>query len=154
MIFQGAKKIPVNEIIVHCSATYPSWMEKARTSEKVAEIRRWHMQDRGWSDIGYHWIIDRDGTIQAGRAETTIGAHVQGHNAGTIGVSLIGGGGGAAEDGFEAHFTPAQERALRHKIEDIKARAEIRKVSGHNQYAAKACPCFYVPTWAKVHGLT
>ncbi|MCA3738768.1 MAG: hypothetical protein IM673_12020, partial [Phenylobacterium sp.] len=67
MIFQGATRYPVREIILHCSATRPEWMGNAPLSAKRAEIRRWHMQDRGWRTIGYHWLIDFDGQRAAGR---------------------------------------------------------------------------------------
>ncbi|MCB2117898.1 MAG: N-acetylmuramoyl-L-alanine amidase [Rhodobacteraceae bacterium] len=147
MIRQGKAGYPVREIVIHCSATRPAWMEFATTTAKVAEIRRWHMQDRGWRDIGYHWIIDRDGTVRAGRDEAQIGAHVVGHNTGTLGICLIGGHGGSVDDTFHDHFTDAQEVALRRLIREIKGRTSIERISGHNQYAAKACPSFYVPTW-------
>jgi len=54
MILQGTARYPVREIILHCSATRPEWMGNAPLSAKRAEIRRWHMQDRGWRKIGYH----------------------------------------------------------------------------------------------------
>lgn len=149
MIYQGAARHPVNEIIVHCSATGPAWMQGARTSAKVAEIRRWHTQQNGWKDIGYHWIIDRDGTVQPGRKETEIGAHVAGRNSGTIGICLIGGGSSKETDRFEQHFTRQQDEAIRRLIEQIKGRTRIQKISGHNEYAAKACPGFNVSKWLK-----
>lgn len=148
-IFQGTARYPVHEIIVHCTATQPDWMGNATLAEKRAEVRRWHMQDRGWRDIGYHWLIDRDGQRVAGRAETEIGAHVEGHNAGTIGISLIGGFGSAATDPFDRHFTAAQDAALRQLIREIARRTCIEKIRGHNDYAAKACPGFNVTTWFK-----
>lgn len=77
MIYQGAAQHPVREIIVHCAATRPNWMAGRPIAEKVAEIRRWHLAN-GWKDIGYHWIIDRPGTVLAGRPETVIGAHTVG----------------------------------------------------------------------------
>jgi N-acetyl-anhydromuramyl-L-alanine amidase AmpD len=111
-------------------------------AEKVAEIRRWHVQQRGWRDIGYHWVIDRDGSAAPGRPETEIGAHVEGHNAGTIGICLLGGYGARADDPFEKNFTAAQKATVKRLINEIRSRTEIRKVSGHNEYAAKACPGF------------
>jgi hypothetical protein len=63
------------------------------TSEKVAEVRRWHVQDRGWKDIGYHFLIDRDGTVAKGRPVEQVGAHTMDHNVGSIGISLFGGHG-------------------------------------------------------------
>jgi hypothetical protein len=139
----------INEIDVHCSATLPGWMEGKTSAEKVAEIKRWHIEERHFDDIGYHWIIDRDGTIVAGRKLETVGAHIMGHNANSIGVCLIGGHGSAATDRFEENFTVAQDLALRALIADMKRIFGDIKVAGHNQYAAKACPGFNVPLWYK-----
>lgn len=139
---------PLNEIIVHCSATPPDWRGTQPLNFKVAEIRRWHVEDRGWSDIGYHYIIDRDGKVADGRPLDRVGAHVQGHNTGTVGVCLLGGAGSSATDAFEDNFTPEQDRALRALIAQLQAKyPSIMKVSGHNQYAAKACPGFDAPRW-------
>lgn len=149
MIYQTARRVPVDEVIVHCSATRPSWMAGRPTREKVAEIRRWHVQDNGWKDIGYHWIIDRDGTVERGRPESVAGAHTMNMNVGTIGVCLIGGHGAAATDRFSDHFTSEQDRALRQLLQEISRRTKIAKVSGHNQYARKACPGFLVEPWLK-----
>ena len=60
-------------------------------SEKVAEIQRWHVQQRGWRDIGYRLVIDRNGKVAPGRPETEIRRHVEGHNRGTMGICLLGG---------------------------------------------------------------
>lgn len=148
MIYQGSARHPVTEIVVHCAATLPDWMAGRPLAEKRAEIRRWHLA-RGWRDLGYHWLIDRDGAIMAGRAETEIGAGVVGHNQGVIHICLIGGHGSAATDYFEGHFTGAQDITLRQQIAGIAARTRIQRVSGHNEWAAKACPGFFVPDWLK-----
>ena len=149
MIFQGAARYPVNEVIVHCSATRPDWMDGAGLAAQLAEIRRWHVEDNGWRDIGYHWLVGRGGAILAGRPETEIGAHVEGHNRGTIGVCLIGGFGAAETDPFASNFTLRQDAALRRLLQGIGMRTQVRRISGHNEYAAKACPGFHVPTWLK-----
>lgn len=139
---------PLHEIIIHATATPANWREGQRTSTKVAEVRRWHVEDRGWSDIGYHYLIDRDGTVATGRPLERTGAHVAGHNTGTIGIALFGGHGGAATDSFADHFTEAQEASLRSLIANLRHDyPTITKVTGHNQYAAKACPCFDAPRW-------
>lgn len=138
----------INEIIIHCTATPVSWMNGATTEAKVNEIRRWHTQERGWSDIGYHYIVDTDGTVATGRPVEKTGAHTKGHNSKSIGVSLVGGQGGSANDKFEDHFAQAQANALRTLIAGLKREyPTITKISGHNNYAAKACPCFNAPAW-------
>ena len=126
----------------HQDLSYPDWMAGRPLTEKVAEIRRWHVEQRGWRDIGYHWVIDRDGAVAPGRAETEIGAHVEGHNAGTIGICLLGGYSAKADDLFEKNYTAAQKAAVLKLIDEIKGRTAICKVSRHNDYAAKACPGF------------
>lgn len=145
-ILQGKNRVLVEEIIIHTSATRPLWMSGSTLAAKVAEIRSWHRAN-GWNDIGYHWIIDRDGAYMVGRAETTVGAHTIGKNTGTIGVCLLGGHGSAETDQFFDNYTFEQQEALLLLIEAIRSRTPIKKVSGHNEYAAKACPGFSVPRW-------
>jgi hypothetical protein len=146
MIYQGTARYPVTEIILHCADTRPDWMMGRLLVAKVAEIRRWHVQDRGWRDIGYHWVIDRDGAVAPGRRETEIGAHVESHNRGTLGICLLGGFGASADDPFAKNFTLAQANATKRLIAEIKRRTAIELVSGHNDYATKACPGFRVAT--------
>lgn len=139
---------PITEIIVHCTATRPDWWANKTTSQKVTEVKLWHIRDRGWRDIGYHFLIDRNGTVAQGRPLDQVGAHTQGKNTGTIGISLFGGYEGAATDAFEEHFTEEQDASLRSLIEKLREDyPTIHTISGHNQYAAKACPCFDVPRW-------
>lgn len=152
MIYQGSAKYPVTGIFIHCTATPSVWRPKDTSAQRVAAIKSMHTdpkpKGRGWRDIGYHWLIDRDGTILPGRPETQIGAHVEGHNRGTIGVSLFGGQTSRHRDPFGRNFTPEQERALIDVISDLCHRANIEWIKGHNQVdAGKACPGFWVPDW-------
>ena len=125
---------PITEIIVHCTATPEG---RAVT---VAEIDAWH-RARGWSGIGYHRVIGLNGERWAGRPIDKIGAHCEGHNTGTIGVTYVG---GVAKDGRTAKDTrtPAQKQALLVELTELRDRFNIGKISGHNEYAAKACPSF------------
>jgi len=145
----------IDEIVIHCSATAPNWGEGQPVEWKRDEINKWH-KDNGWGaeyqgqtyNIGYHWVMDRDGSMAPGRPEEIPGAHTKGKNATTIGVCLLGGRGSEATDKFEDHYTPAQERALRKLIASLKVEfPSITKVSGHNEYANKACPGFKVKPW-------
>lgn len=124
----------VNEIIVHCTATPEG------RPVTVSEIDAWH-RARGWSGIGYHRVIGLQGERWQGRALDKVGAHCEGHNTGTIGVVYVG---GLTRDGRDAKDTrtSAQREMLRAELIDLRDRFNIQKVSGHNEYANKACPCF------------
>lgn len=137
----------ITEIIVHCTATRPEWWAAQPLEAKIAEVRRWHVSDRRWRDIGYHFLIDRNGKIGNGRPLAQTGAHVQGRNTGTIGIALFGGHGSAETDAFGDNFTRDQERALRSLLADLQRDFGPVPVTGHNQYSAKACPGFNVPRW-------
>lgn len=141
----------LTKIIVHCSATRPDWMSERRSEEKVAEIRRWHVDGNGWSDIGYNAVIDRDGTVLEARPIHRAGAHARGHNGDSVGICLLGGHGGSASDAFDENFTPEQDRALRRQIAILKAEyPTIEKVIGHNDVTnSKTCPNFKVDAWLK-----
>lgn len=128
---------PIKELIWHCTAT-PEGKDYT-----VADVRAWHKQ-RGWSDIGYHYVVYRDGRIMLGRPVGQVGAHVEGHNTGTVGASYIG---GLTKDRKAAKDTrtPAQRAAMTWLTQQLRAKfPAISKVTGHNQYAAKACPSFDV----------
>jgi N-acetylmuramoyl-L-alanine amidase len=139
---------PLTEIIIHCTATQPEWWATRSTTQKVAEVRRWHVVERKWRDIGYHYLIDRNGFVAKGRPIDQIGAHTINKNTNTVGIALFGGHGSASTDKFADNYTPEQDKALRALIAQLRADyPAIKVVSGHNQYAAKACPGFNVPTW-------
>ena len=139
----------ITEIIIHCTATPEG------TDFTVAQIKRCHL-DRGFNDIGYHYVIYRDGTIHKGRAEEKVGAHATGHNAISIGICYVG---GLAKDGKTGKDTrtPAQKAALINLIKELKQRyPTIKLVMGHRDTSPdlnhngviepseyiKKCPCF------------
>lgn len=126
----------IDKIIVHCSAT----PEGRHTT--VEEIKQWHLQ-RGWKDIGYHYVIYLDGTIHRGRPESVVGAHCSGYNKNSIGVCYIG---GVAKDGKTPKDTrtEGQKRALRELLNRLKRDYPKATLHGHNEFANKACPSFNV----------
>ena len=128
---------PVNEIIVHCSATKPTMNIGSEW------IRRIHIHENKWRDIGYHYVIRRNGAIEDGRSIEKVGAHCNGHNTGTIGICMVG---GITETGRpENNFTPEQFEAVQNLIYSlVTIHPTIKKLSGHNDYANRACPCFNV----------
>ena len=128
----------IKDIIVHCSGT------KATTDIGVAEIKRYHTQKppygKGWKDIGYHYVVRLDGTVERGRAISRAGAHCYGHNAHSIGVCYVGGldASGTAAD----TRTPAQKSALLKLIYNLVQMYRC-DVHGHHDYnKGKDCPCF------------
>lgn len=142
----------IDTIIVHCTATRPEWWEGKSAEEKREECKRWHTdpapKGRGWSDIGYHYLIDRDGTVLEGRPIERTGAHARGHNTGSVGISLWGGHGGSQDDPFSENFTPEQDRALRRLIAQLRMEyPAINTIMGHNEVSSKMCPCFQVTEW-------
>ena len=126
----------ITEIIIHCSAT-PEGKDFT-----VDDIRRWHLA-RKFADIGYHYVIYRDGSVHKGRAENIAGAHCLGHNANSIGICYIG---GVAKDGKTPKDTRTsqQKTALRQLVNQLKFYYPHATVHGHNEFAAKACPSFNV----------
>jgi N-acetyl-anhydromuramyl-L-alanine amidase AmpD len=136
-------------IVVHCTATRPEWQSDQTTEAKVAEVKKWHT-DKGWSDVGYHYLIDRNGVIVEGRPVERAGAHAKGYNATSIGVAIFGGHGGTANDEFEENFTDAQDRSLRRLIAQLRMEfPNITQIVGHNDLpdVTKACPTFRVNKW-------
>lgn len=116
-------------------------------ADRVAELRKWHVEDNGWRDIGYHYIITRSGRVITGRDVKTAGAHEPKVNATSIGVVLFGGFGSTPNDEPEDNYTVEQLHALRTLIDQLRQEHNITKVTGHNQYSNKACPGFNVPRW-------
>lgn len=105
----------------------------------MKEIRRCHINDKGWADIGYHYVIRLNGFIERGRAEWRQGAHCVGHNRHSIGVCYVG---GLDQNGNPSDTrTPAQRRAMLTLLKELTQKYHC-EIHGHNEYSAKACPCF------------
>jgi N-acetylmuramoyl-L-alanine amidase len=127
----------INKIIIHCTAT-----PEARPHD-VADVRRWHLA-RGFNDIGYHYLIHLDGTIEKGRPIEKQGAHCSGQNRNSIGICYVG---GMTKDMKKAKDTrtPKQKDSL--ILLMIQLMYKYNKdmtIHGHNEYANKACPSFNV----------
>ena len=124
----------INEIIVHCSAT-PEGKDYT-----LDTIRQWHRQ-RGFSDIGYHYVIHPDGKVEEGRDVNIAGAHCSGHNFKSIGICYIG---GMTADGKKAKDTRTdkQKANLKSLLQTMRKLYPSAKIHGHRDFAAKACPSF------------
>lgn len=144
-------KRTITDIVVHCTATR-GWQDF-----DVEAIRRMHRAN-GWSDIGYHYIVRLDGTIEAGRDVDIIGAHVEGHNSHSIGIAYVGGlnNNGKATD----TRTENQKAALRTLLRDLRELYPKAVIKGHRDYSTdkngngivepsewvKECPCLDAKT--------
>lgn len=138
----------IDYLVVHCTAT------REGQEISVQQIRDWHVKGRGWSDIGYHYIIDIDGNVHEGRPVTRQGAHVKGYNKKSIGIVYVG--------GVDKNMTPKDTRTdaqkaeletLLCKLKEFYPNAEIK---GHRDFSpdrnnngiiepfewTKVCPCF------------
>lgn len=137
---QFKQREATNAIFVHCSAT------KATQDVGVREIRQWH-KEQGWLDVGYHFIIRRDGAVEDGRDVNAVGSHARGHNHNSVGVCLVG---GIDENGrHEANFTPQQMSALRTLLEILMDKYPSAVLKAHHDIAPKACPSFDLQRWWK-----
>ena len=117
----------INKIIVHCS--------DSDHHDTMAAIRQWHVQERGWSDVGYHFGVNKSGAIEIGRSIEKSGAHCKGLNSRSIGICVYG----------KIHFTEAQFKTLK---DLLKMMISVFKVSTediyeHRQFnSEKTCPNF------------
>lgn len=127
----------ITKIIVHCADT-PEGRD-----DKAADIRRWH-KARGFNDIGYHYVVDLDGTIEPGRDVTIAGAHTTGRNADSIGVCYVGG----ADTDMKPKDTRTEEQktALRLLLKYLVQKYPGAKIYGHRDFANKSCPSFDAKT--------
>lgn len=119
----------VNLIVIHCSDS------DNQAHDNIETIRKWHVQERGWKDVGYHYFIRKDGTVHAGRSEDVIGAHVAGHNRGSLGICLSG----------RNLFTSGQMESLGRLCRDLTLRYGLEKkdIVAHNDLdPGKTCPNF------------
>ncbi len=145
----------IKEIIIHCSDTQEG------VNVTAADIRRWHTTPRekggrGWRDIGYHYVIRLDGTIEVGRTIERVGAHCIGrngedHNSHSIGICYIGGR-HMKEDGtwvWADTRTAKQKDSMAKLVRMLLALLPQATVHGHNEFAARACPCFDVQQWLR-----
>ena len=125
----------INKIILHCTAT-PEGRDVSTET-----IRQWHL-DRGWSDIGYHYVVQRDGKIEKGRPEKKQGAHVRGHNKNSIGITYVGGCDSKMNP--KDTRTECQKESLNSLILELMDCYPEATLHGHNEFSAKACPSFDV----------
>ena len=125
----------IKEIIIHCADT-PEGRD-----DRAADIKRWHTTGNGWSDIGYHYVIDIDGTIEAGRPIEQAGAHCSGHNQNSIGICYVGGKDAKTGEPKDTR-TEAQKASLLLLLKFLRSKYAGVQIYGHKDFSQKACPCF------------
>jgi hypothetical protein len=141
----------MDTIVIHCSAT------KENKDYTIEDIKKWHLQ-RGFKDVGYHFVIRIDGTIEIGRPLDKVGAHVANNNTGSIGICYIGGL--SSNNKAKDTRTDKQKESLTKLITLLKTFIPIKEIKGHRDYSKdlnnngiiepneymKECPCFDVKT--------
>ena len=142
----------INLIVIHCSAT------KEGIDYNVDQIRKWHVEERNFWDIGYHFLIHLDGTVERGRPWDKPGAHARGYNNTSIGICYVGGLNAVSKPTDTR--TVAQVHSLRAAITMLKAQYPMIDTVGHRDLSVdlngdglitenewmKSCPCFDVKT--------
>ena len=129
----------VERIVVHHSASHPG-------STTAELIRAWH-KDRGWSDIGYHFVIEVDGVVKLGRPISQIGAHVANHNTGSVGICVTG------DNTVEGREWSSVQRAR--LIEVVRALHVLYgriPVLRHSDLADTLCPGLSQQAWEHLEG--
>ena len=136
----------IDLILVHCTAT-PEGKDYT-----VEDIRNWH-KGQGWSDIGYHYVIYRDGSVHLGRDVDIAGSHCVGYNANSIGIVYVGGlenipGKKVCDLPAKDTRTDAQKLALLDLLVKLRKLYPNAKIAGHRNYdkKGKRCPSFDAKT--------
>lgn len=131
-------RLKTDVIMIHCAYTRPS-MDIA--AEWIKDI---HVNENKWSDIGYHYFIQRDGTVEDGRDITLQGAHCPAVNATSIAICMAG---GMSENAIrsENNFTEQQWESLVRVVEQIRHiyNIPLENILGHYERDVnKDCPAF------------
>ncbi len=102
-----------------------------------------------FATIGYHFVIRTNGVIEYGRPVSHIGAHVEGHNAKSIGICLIGGLNSSGKPAY--NFTSEQQQSLKLLVSILEHTFPNVEILGHRDFpnVAKDCPCFDVKHWLR-----
>lgn len=116
----------IKDLVIHCTAS-PEGRDLT-----VQDIRNMHLKN-GWSDIGYHYVIDLNGNIHNGRDVDMIGAHVSGHNSHSIGIVYVGGLGGNGK-GKDTR-TPKQKEALVKLLLELREFYPTARICGHRDFS-------------------
>ncbi len=129
----------VFRVTIHHSAILARESSSQAAATAIQSIQRQHMNERGYGDIGYHYLIDRAGRVWHGRDLRWQGAHAAGsNNVGNLGICLLGNF--IARDGQKP--TPAQIATLTSLLRDVTHRYSIppNQIHTHKEMKATDCP--------------
>jgi N-acetylmuramoyl-L-alanine amidase len=128
-------------IVVHCTAT--------PTNTSIESIKSYWKNNLKWQNNGYHYIIQRDGTVVQITDELKIANGVAGYNTASIHLSYIGGV--DKNDNPLDNRTPAQKEAMFNLIIKLSNKYPQAEIKGHRDFpnVHKACPSFDVKQWLK-----
>ena len=137
----------IDYIVVHCTAT-PEGQDKS-----VEKIRKEHLA-LGWSDIGYHYVVTRDGRVHTGRDVDIAGSHVSGHNANSIGVVYVGGleNKPIAYSKLKAKDTrtEAQKAALLSLLSGLRRLYPNARILGHRDFSKDSNGNGVIDPWERI----
>ncbi|MBZ0232272.1 MAG: N-acetylmuramoyl-L-alanine amidase [Deltaproteobacteria bacterium] len=125
---------PVRATIHH---TVTPTSDSLSPQARLRQIQAFHQNSRGWCDIGYNYLVSRDGRVWRARGPTTVGAHVANANTGNIGISIIGTYTSTRVTATQMCSTAKLLRRLKEAYGISLARSNVR---GHRQYGGTACP--------------
>lgn len=139
----------IRYIVVHCAASQNT------PSTTKQSIERYHINARGWSHIGYHYVIENSGAVVQALPETQRGIHVGAGNVNQHSIAICMVGGVNADNVPTANFTERQLAALRQLINEVSGRYPNAELKGHRDFnhlypdprRRKACPSFDVHHW-------
>ena len=126
----------INRITVHHEGWTPvNFTDFTRTAQRIEHDRHVHVDHRGWGDIGYHYIIDRQGRLWEGRSLAYQGAHVGGHNEHNIGIMCLG-------NFDQQQPTNRQVDALVDTLRKLRRSYDIpvSRIYTHQELSPSACP--------------
>lgn len=132
----------IKYIVVHCTAT--------PTNTTLESIKRYWKEQRGWGDTpGYHYLIQRDGTVVQLLDEKKNSNGVYQHNSACINIAYLGGV--DKENKPIDNRSDSQKHAMFDLIVSLTEEYPSAEVLGHRDFpnVHKACPCFDVKDWLK-----
>ncbi len=105
---------------------------------RVRQIQAYHVDNRGWCDIGYHFLVGQDGRVYQGRYENRVGAHAAGANTNNVGISFIGTFNSRAPSG---DMMAAGARIMRALADTYGITLDRTRVKGHREVGSSDTDC-------------